>query len=374
MRQITEKVIFPIDRISKPNSKTHALFEAHKAINNKAVPLSSDYRSQPVFICTKILYLRRAVNNFKDIETPDNRWSYDFANILKNCEFDVNDPVFKSKYLFSELGISSVEKLIKYSNVEQSVLVRAPIRDSLTREDMATEKMLRNHFADNVNETSYPNFMELQEALKVLKNRFPGTGDIEQLADIQTHTAFKNTLALKVLLAVNAFHKQKFGHNDLKPANIVLCLNKSGAVDVKLIDLDFMTELGCARLLPDAGTETFMPPEANQPEADGSISYTTELGDSYATGMSIRMIAGFSETEVGLVNQLQQLDEDDRDTCLAEVQLSNYHWAISDDTKVQSCFAIAAKLKVAPHLITLNTLPMQCSIQIQGKDCLVLKF
>lgn len=188
-----------------------------------------------------------------------------------------------------------------------------------------------------------------------------------RLKDTIYNIRFQNTLGKKMLEALAAMHEQGFSHQDIKPDNIVLCLNSSQQIVVKLIDMDFMTTCERERELPNAGCLTFMPPEAKTTESDGSVSYTPINGDSFAMGMTIRSAASFSMAEISLVGELQRVDRSRQDDEIAGFMNSGYAWMISRDTVVQTQKHVAAKMKVTPELLMIKDIADTMLARVPGK-------
>lgn len=254
-------------------------------------------------------------------------------------------------YAYSELGVTTVEKLTEYHQFTRFCFEPTRIHWS--------QEFYRNGLV-----AAYSRRFDLIPAALCTiqqqaaycqqkgQERYAAPGF--KLKDVVYNIRFQNTLGLKMMQALSSIHENGFSHQDVKPDNIVLCMNPAGHLDVKLIDLDFLTPISSERKFPRGGCRGFMPPEAYKAEADGSVSYRPINGDSYAMGMSLRAVAGFSIKEMFKTSELQCMTTEKRKAALRRANWDMSSLLATKDNQVQNQTRVAAKMHAVPRLVMLR--------------------
>ncbi len=206
----------------------------------------------------------------------------------------------KTNYTFSELGVTTVDGLIKNFN-----LLRTNFEGSKYFTKLTTQaKNLLNNYSLTYYDGYYTNYLltsDMQPVIDVSRAKFesPDFGP----KDTVFNQKFLNTLAKKMLAALAKLNDIDISHQDIKPDNIVLVQDSAGNIKVKLIDIDLIQPIKGERKIPEAGCIPYMPPEAHMGERDDSISYVPVKGDAYAMGITLREVLGFTFDETDYLSK-----------------------------------------------------------------------
>lgn len=125
------------------------------------------------------------------------------------------------------------------------------------------------------------------------------------LNDPEHNKKYCNTLGKKLISTLSKFHSIRFSHRDIKPANIVFTQDSNETISVKLIDIDSIKSGLKTMEKAQSGTPLYMAPELHLLRNDDAEFFDAEKSDSYAMGLTLRTILGFTEEEVNLVTYSQ---------------------------------------------------------------------
>lgn len=251
-----------------------------------------------------------------------------------------------SIYQFSELGIAPISFLAESFNILRVYfeMPRPPVEVKLQALELLkrySEKV--NRPGGNLTPEQVSAYHLEQATLKLQRSDF-------KLTDQIYNQRFLNTLGKKMVATLAQLHAKGFGHCDVKPANIVLCQGTNGVVSVKLIDIDLLKPIMTERTHPIGGTPAYLPPEVLKTMPDGSIPFKEDIADSFAMGVSLREILGFTGLEISALRGFLKLDKAGRKRYARSAGGS----FLQNGNRPQNHTRIAAKMHVAPEMIALK--------------------
>ncbi|EGF31721.1 hypothetical protein IMCC9480_3494 [Oxalobacteraceae bacterium IMCC9480] len=287
---ISQSVVLPADECSFESKKSRNL----TAIVEKITKLSS--LSSDEFISE--------IERSKEMQQAFSKMDYGsmekFIGKIKSGDFKLNYVPAKTNYGFQELGITTIDDLVKKFNMLRSFFESKKNTDlSEQAQDLLMKLSQREAGEKNDSVQGDDGRHQLNGVYMFRQANF-------KLKDAVYNQRFINTLGKKVLTALADLNEAGLSHQDIKPENIVLVKNEKGHIAVKLIDIDSIRDNPKRKVRPHMGTLIFVPPEGVMNKKSGEVSYSGEKGDAYAMGMTLRKIIGFSQTEIGHLSRLQK--------------------------------------------------------------------
>lgn len=366
LRDLQKFVVTPVAEAQFSTTKSNAIQNKIDSLNqirsaDQLDPLIEDLKREGVDI---------------GLATSDPRFKMVLLGLVQQEKPIRTNNFQHTRFSYSELGLTTVDKLTRYHNLARRVF--EPFETNAGQEDLQLYLLLSYSMRFDKMPDSAGAGIDENSFYQFKVNQRLYDPDFK-LKDPIFNLRFQNTVGMKILQAVSALNEQGFSHQDIKPENVVLCLNSDNQLEAKLIDLDLLTSTGQTGKLPKAGSLIFMPPEGKYAQANNPISYTPVKGDAFAAGMTLRAVSGFSNAELGVVSELQAMKKHDRDMEVRSLLRSPMEDLISDDSLVQTQIRVAAKMNVVPELVTIHDIADTLLKKNPGKrlsctEALKLKF
>lgn len=135
----------------------------------------------------------------------------------------------------------------------------------------------------------------MKECKSSYDEKFPDRIQRLGMFDADNVVKLLNTLAFKMLLAVNEVHQGGYVHRDIKPDNFVLTKVDGEGFKIKLIDYDFLKDEATATGFPaDVYCRVYSSREVSK-VAPNNLAFQN---DSYSLGVSFKRILGHSSIEL----------------------------------------------------------------------------
>ena len=213
----------------------------------------------------------------------------DIVNIdIMNLKEDFMEYQSEQKDAFNNIGNGAsgiVRKAFHFRSCKMVALKQCRSKQRHETKAFINEARIYQRFEDNENITNILGFgKDKENGNLMMAMEYMDLGSADSLnihSDVRLTMEMKELcvghIILNTLYALNTVHRDRFVHNDIKPANILT--NKYG--EVKLSDFGTIGRLkdkGNQRLTKNCGTQRYQSPEKmiKQP-----ISYTTKTGNYF---------------------------------------------------------------------------------------------